>query len=287
MKNKFAIVGIFYDGYYDLWEDFFELFNKFWPDCPYPKYIVDNSKDLEFDYDYGFKVIHAGEGAEYSRRVQTALEKIDADYYFLILEDFFVGKSIDRDPFDGIIDFMIKNGIEYYSMPLQEFQDGDKPRKQFESCEAIDKFTTKDEYLISCQPAVWMKSFLEKCIGNENYNAWIFEGIYVKSNDAHKQEFVDKLCMDRSNPLHLYHGALQGKIVPTTYRYFESVGYKFRNEREVLSDEVYGKHLRKIKIKRYTPFWIQKLIKKTLKTNSVIEKYNYEIYGVMKKMEMK
>jgi len=48
MDTRLCIVGIFFDGYYDIWEDFLELFNRNWPDCPYPVYIVDGTKNLDF-----------------------------------------------------------------------------------------------------------------------------------------------------------------------------------------------------------------------------------------------
>lgn len=39
MNKKLAIVGIFYDGYYDIWGDFLDLIDKYWEDNPYP-YIL-------------------------------------------------------------------------------------------------------------------------------------------------------------------------------------------------------------------------------------------------------
>ena len=72
--HKLAIVGTFYDGYYDLWEDFLELFYTNWPDCPYPLYIVNDEKELSFKKEYKVNVIHAGHKAEYSQRVQTAVK---------------------------------------------------------------------------------------------------------------------------------------------------------------------------------------------------------------------
>lgn len=285
-EKRLAIVGIFYDGYYDLWEDFLELFSKFWPDCPYPKYIVDINKNLEFGNDYDFTVIHAGDGAEYSRKVQTALDTIDADYFCLLLEDFYMGENVKKNPFPAIIDFMNCNSLEYYSMPLKEFQDAVAPRPKLIKGEKIEKVTIDEEYPVCCQPAVWSRGFLKKCIGHENYNAWIFEGIYVKSKAAHREDFVKMLCIDNSNPLHLYHGALQGKIVPTTYKHFKNIGYDFKNHREILSEEKYKKHIRKIQIKRYTPIKIQKLIKKYFHTNSVIDKYDEDIRSLMRKMNV-
>ena len=45
-RQDLAIVGIWYDGYYDIWEDFLELKEKFWKDCPYTMYIVNQTKEL-------------------------------------------------------------------------------------------------------------------------------------------------------------------------------------------------------------------------------------------------
>jgi hypothetical protein len=73
---------------------FSELFSSHWPDCPYELYIVNNEKELDYEKKYKVKVLHAGKEAEYSRKVQTALSKIDADYYLLLLEDFLLEVNV-------------------------------------------------------------------------------------------------------------------------------------------------------------------------------------------------
>ena len=45
----------------------------------------------------------------------------------------------------------------------------------------VKAYYDKDEYTVSCQPAIWKKEFLKECIGTENYNAWICEGVYIYS----------------------------------------------------------------------------------------------------------
>ena len=88
MKTELAIVGIWYDGYYDIWEDFLELKEKFWPDCPYPMYIVNQTKELTYEKKYDATVIHAGADAEYSKKIQTAIDwcwKISFSVILLIL----------------------------------------------------------------------------------------------------------------------------------------------------------------------------------------------------------
>lgn len=37
-----AVVVASCDAYADLWEPFFRLFRRYWPDCPYPVYLGSN-----------------------------------------------------------------------------------------------------------------------------------------------------------------------------------------------------------------------------------------------------
>ena len=281
--EKLAIVGVFYDGYYDLWEDFLECFERFWPNCPYKKYIINNVRELEYEKKYKVEVIHAGEDAEYSRKVQSAIKCIDADYYLLLLDDFFMGEMIYKDPLSDIIRFMKRENIDYYSMPLKEFQTNNG-KKIYKDISYLRKILPKSEYTVSCQPAIWKRDFLKACIGEENYNAWVFEGIYTKSKLAHSECFLERLCVDQRNVLHLYHGALQGAIIPDTYEHFISIGYRFRSKRKILSNQQYQNHNKKVKLKEIVPVFIIKIIKKFLKTNSVIDRYKREINETMRKM---
>ena len=275
-EMKLAVVGIFFDGYYDLWEDFLELFSLHWPDCPYELYIVNNEKELDYDNKYKVKVLHAGKDAEYSRKVQIALREIDADYYLLLLEDFWLQVDILNDPIEHVLHLMRDNNICYYRMQLPEFSKKDAP---MDGPTLIDSAA---EYTVSCQPSIWEKEFLKKCIGSRNYNAWIFEGIYSYSQKAHTEEFLKKCRVDYSNPLGLRHLAVQGKLLPNVYNDFVKTGYRFRTKREVLDEKAYNKHLRKQWLKRNIPIRIQKILKKIIKTNSVVERYKSEIVDEMK-----
>lgn len=284
MENL-AIVGIFYDGYYDLWEDFLELKEKYWKDCPYPLYIVDNIKNLTYAKQYDVTVIHAGGDAEYSKRIQTALTQINADYYLLLLDDFFFGKNIEGACLDKYIKIMKENSLSYYAIPVCGFTGQGKGEK-FNGMKGVYRISQHEEYTVSAQAAIWEKSFLAECIGKENYNAWIFEGIYCKSKKAHGANFLSKCVVDKNNVLGLYHGALQGKMLYSTVNYFKSQGYTMFNKRDVLSKNAVAKHLCKQKIKSLLPLSIQKVIKRMFNTNSVVERYKTEIDFQMKKLNM-
>ena len=285
-KMNIAIVGIFYDGYYDLWEDFLELKEKFWKDCPYPLYIVNQTKDLDFEKKYDVTVIHAGADAEYSRKVQTAIKEIEADYYLLLLDDFFFSKKLEARVLDKIIVFMEENNLSYYGMPMGEFAKAPHSSR-FNGMRNVYNITHKDEYTVSCQPSIWKKDFLIKCIGKGNYNAWVFEGIYIKSKDAHKEEFLAKCKLDTSNFLHILHGALQGKMMPNTVRAYQNIGYTLKTTRPVLSRKVQIVHNYKAKLLTLIPIWDQKMMRKVLHRSSVIDKYEQEIISEMQIMNIR
>ena len=44
-NDDVAILVVSYDGTEYLWDYLFQSFEKFWPDCPYKKYLMTNFKD--------------------------------------------------------------------------------------------------------------------------------------------------------------------------------------------------------------------------------------------------
>ncbi len=281
-SKKLAIVGIFYDGYYDVWEDFLELKERFWKDCPYPLYIINQCKKLSFKKKYDVTVINAGADAEYSKKVQTALEKIDADYLLLLLEDFFMSHEIVGGVLDETIKLMVEHDVKYYTMPLSEFLviGGGKI---FNGISYIYDISPKRKYTLSCQPAIWEKNFLRKSIGTGNYNAWIFEGMYLKSQKAHTEEFLKQCKIDSRNILGLKHGVLQGYLFPNLVKYYTSIGYQLKNKRPILPKSIRMKRW----IRFHLPDCILNTVKKSVTGQSVISKYSKEIDIQMTSMELK
>lgn len=278
--NELAIVGIFFDGYYDIWEDFLELFFSRWPDCPYRVYIVNNTADLHYSKTYPVEVIHAGEDAEYSKKIQVALEKIDAKYLLVLLEDFFVFSPLERGVLFNITEYIVQNDIQYYRMDIPDFRIKKQPSGKPVQIEPTS------EYTISCQPSIWNRSFLAKCIGTDNYNAWVFEGIYARAQMSHTEKFLSQCRIDLSNPLSLRHGAVQGKLLPNVYQDFIRNGYVFKNKREVLRKRYYYRHRLKQIMKTYCPAGLQSFIKKIVGADSVLDRYEEAIHDEMRKMNM-
>lgn len=275
---KLTILGVFYDGYKDLWEDFVNLFKKYWSDCPYEVVIVANTDNLTFFN--GVKVISAGKDAEYSKKIKTAIATLKSDYYLLLLEDFFFSERIDNTVFEKLTDYIENEHIKYYSMPMNEFANNFKGKK-IKHRVGEREISKNAKYTLSCQPAIWESNFLDSCIGLENYNAWVFEGIFCKLKVAHTDNFLKRCIANTKNPLSLLHGALQGRIVPSTYSRLIDQGYTFSTKRDVIPLDEYRKHLFKIKLRGLFPYWLQRMIRVFIKKKTIVGKYDNQIKHII------
>ena len=116
-----SILIIGYDGYSDLWNDCVLLLKRFWHDCPYDILFVNNSKTVSWD---GVTTLHAGEDAEWSKKVQLGLSHIKTDYVCLLLEDFLVFSDISTATTNDLLGIMQHDSIDYIKLA-----DLNNPRK--------------------------------------------------------------------------------------------------------------------------------------------------------------
>lgn len=275
---KLAIVGVFYSGYVDLWMDFLNLYQKNIGFEKYPLYVISdeyNYETLKEKYQQA-NFISAGVGAEYSKKVQEAINNIDADYYLILLEDFFISKKVDLNYINEIMNFIEDNNIDYYTMPIPEFVDK-KERKKFSKDSKVFKINKNKEYVLSCQPSIWRKGFLKLCIGIDNYNAWIFEGIFARTECVRNDKFLEKCVIDYRNPLNLLHGAVQGKMIRKTVKLLKKSGYQLTTNRSSLTTkQTLIRGFKKFVLRCLSLVGLKRIISKYNK-KSILERYRNDI----------
>lgn len=154
------------DDYSFLWENFIKLCNKYWePQCK--KIIVsENLKYNTDDYDF----ITPGKDMNWSDRMIYAINQIDSEFIFFMLEDYFLREKISDDFINEAVDFLKKedaNKIVFTTIPFNFY-------KLFHIKNDLYKMNDDSDYLTSVQPAVWRKSFLLKCL-QRNWTPWEFE----------------------------------------------------------------------------------------------------------------
>ena len=253
MKEKLAIGVIGYDPYIDVWNHYFELLNKYWPDRP-RTYLISNEILPEYE---GVTVYSAGKDAEWSKKVQVALEKVDAEYIVLLLEDFFTTRTVRTDAVLKLVQEIDDSGIKYCKLLNQSRIKG----KRFRGNKHLHVISRDEEYGISLQPAIWHRAFLQELVGTENYNAWIFEFKQVK-NKAWNLEGIDSVA-DDSNVLEITHAVVQSKYLPKAVKVFKKQKYLLdTNARAVLSKKENFKYRLKGFVKEYSPKCMTGFLKK-------------------------
>lgn len=171
MNNKVAILVITCDKYSDFWEPCAQIFNKFWPNCPYDKYLMSNHKDFVND---DFKNIKVGDDKSWSHGLKLCLDKLkeDYDYVYTMLEDYYFVEKIDNKHITNMFDDFIEidgNFLSLFKLPSKL-----KKTKSIHFGELENHIP----YRQSCVFTLWKIETLYRIL-NENENAWEFEKVGV------------------------------------------------------------------------------------------------------------
>ena len=238
MFNKdMTIVFIGFDGYSDLWNDCFKLFNMFYKDNPYRTLFINNIKEVSYP---GIETFHAGEDAEWSKKVQLAIKEAGTPYICLLLEDFFIGKTIDNIEIEKTVELIKKDNLKYYKLVnlSRAVKNRDAQYKDYKYLHIIPE---DDEYGVSLQAAIWNKEYLKELLGEDNYNAWIFEFNRVKEAKGKPNTPKEGCVFDDRNIFNFKHGVVQSKYIPGTIKYFKKIGIELNVQRQVMSYAQYYK----------------------------------------------
>src|SRR5262249_49133230 len=83
-----------HDGFADIWPGFFDLLFRFWPDLPYPLYLISNH--LTF-HDSRVNPLRVGDDISWSDTLARGLARISSRYVLLVLDDFFLTGLVDTE----------------------------------------------------------------------------------------------------------------------------------------------------------------------------------------------
>lgn len=232
-----SILVVSYDGYSDLWEDFFTLFNANWGERKYPLYLANNTLKVDFK---NVHIINCGEKAKWSTRVRTALNHINTKYICLLVEDYFVTEEVHQNEIDSILNFIKSERIKYYKFKMDKFST--VKGNIYKNYKFLHAISDNMEYGISLQPAIWDKKYLMDLIGTENYSVWKFEIDQIDKLGG-TNSIIDKHVFDERNVMKICHVVVQGKILPSAINHLNKRGYKmktsFRKKMSAMSYLIY------------------------------------------------
>lgn len=166
LTNKVALLVTSCDEYQDLWDPFFKLFFKYWPDCPYPVYLGTIHRIYN---NYRVKTITVGVDTDWSHRFRLMLEHIPNPYVIVLMEDYFLTHYVDTAKIDRLITYMEdqKAGcLRLFPCPGPDLLCLDNTE--------VGEISKGADYRLSLQAAIWNKQTLLELL-HEGESAWELE----------------------------------------------------------------------------------------------------------------
>ncbi len=263
--GRMAVVMCSCDAYEDLWYPFFECFDRFWGDIPYNVYLNTEKKQYD-DSGNSFKVTTLNleksprGGVPWGKRFLKVLDRIEEEYVFLVLDDFFLCDKVDNAYLEQIMDIMDAD------KSIASFQlSGTRIRnRQPESYQVKEELTYdlihKNGWRTHFIPTVWRKSVLKKWLRPWE-SIWGFEA--YGSRRARKWDYPEKVYIVSHPVIYDYlwikdcSAVVNGKWInePELTNFFEEnnikVDYSKRGQMTVAEYKAVDM---KTVLKRYT-FW--------------------------------
>lgn len=172
MQQKMAVLVLSYDGNSDMWDPFFTLFFRYWPDCPYPVYLTLNTKAYSHQ---GVRVISTGKPSSWSEELSKALAQIQEEKVFLFLEDYFIYEKVSNGEIAEIVKVMDAQKADFFrtgTFPARYRSLW--PSRPLENHPGMNIVDPSARYLVNLQCGIWKKQTLEKLLV-PGESPWEFE----------------------------------------------------------------------------------------------------------------
>jgi len=206
MNKNCAIFIAGRDSYADTWDVFFKLFFKYWPDCPFPVYLISESKKFlderiinlnikENDFDVWDK--------QWASRIKQALAEINIPYFIFFHTDYLLEQKVNTEKILNFLKIADENNIGcirlFPSPPSKEKWNGSKE---------LGLILKTDDYSVSLQVSLWKRSVFENIL-ESNWSPVDMEILGSKKSFIIQELF---LGMFKSNPAISYKNGIKKGI---------------------------------------------------------------------------
>ena len=178
------------DAYSPLWKNFDILFQRYWH-LPTKNIIVSETEIFNNSH---YITTTPGK-LQWGTRILDALEQIDTEYTFFILDDYYLTEPFTQE----FIDYHISILEEYNAQKIMPDIDYGEPIYYLDHIQDdLYKFKMSSDYLNSVQPAIWKTDYLKQVLKPE-YSPWNFE---VEGNEYTKT--LNSTILLKARPEHMY-----------------------------------------------------------------------------------
>lgn len=262
------------DVYEDLWNPFYECLDKFWPDCPYPIYLNTEHKQFKSHKELHFQVTTINQcklgNMTWSARFMDALNQIDSEYIFLVLDDYFACAPVESKYFEEVIDLMDKDkSIASFQFYGKRMRNAGLVKTVGGALDYIPLWPNgwKTHFV----PTIWRKTVLLKWLRRWE-SIWAFEGYGSARARRWPKRYSEKVFVVRQPDIYDYLWIKDCSVVinscwldePEVYDFFTSNGI-----------EVDYSHRGKMTKKQYEDKTMYDVLKKYSWWQIVVKSFNY------------
>jgi hypothetical protein len=98
------------DAYSDAWPPFFALLNRYWPDCPFPIYLISNHQPGKFD---GVTSITLGQDRHWASNMLQVLDQLPFEQFLYFQEDYFLQRPVCTSTVFNVLKFAEETGAGF------------------------------------------------------------------------------------------------------------------------------------------------------------------------------
>ena len=151
-KNNCVVIVSSCDAYEDAWAPFFTLFFRYWPDCPFPVYLVSDTKIYN---DYRVTTLNVGYCEFWSDRTKRALEMISQKYLINFHEDFLIRERVDNQKILNLLDY-----VRNHDTTCLRLNPVAKPDLPYDNKLNLGEISPKAVYRVSLHSSIWNRQSL-------------------------------------------------------------------------------------------------------------------------------
>jgi hypothetical protein len=226
------------DRYSDAWGPFFTLFFRYWPDCPFPIYLISTGRQFP---DARVTTVPFPVDLGWSGNLIGTLKQITEPYIIYFQEDYFLKAKVDTDQVRSALDF-IRNENAAYLRLYRPY-----PDLPYKNHTLIGAISLNAPYRNCTQTAIWKTDLLLSLL-RPGETGWDFElrGGLERSRQlpepflAYKQPVINYVCT----------AILRGEYMWDAVRFCRREGIKLDHKARKF-ENLLGYLVRKTKLRKH------------------------------------
>ena len=180
LKDKYSFLFCTCDSYSDLWQPFFTLLQRYWPNFDYDVYFCTESKKFTFP---GFNIhcpLNEPQSVSWSQKLMDLLHIIPTENIIFMLDDFWLKSPVNTERLQVLMErFDADKQMGHLNMVL-ESASALKPSEKYPD---LVMFPKKRPYRITAQASLYRRDYLLQVLRSHE-SAWKFE-VFGSKRSAH------------------------------------------------------------------------------------------------------